>query len=224
MTINISKKHLIIALSVLAVLLLGYFGYNSYRTSQYEKNAELFKENAYKLYIVSSNLCAQINSVWSGYIFDDKHYFGPKTGNSFSSSYTYSTDYQEERIYCSNFSEIIAQQELFFKRKGFIDLMDNYKKGMKEAFEKMSPAPGKYKDVHQTMQKMYNAANALYNSATSPDGSLQSYASSFHETDKAFIEAIEQSEIEICPIEGKRMEYQATVVKAIQEKLGNIDD
>lgn len=224
MTVDIKKKHIIIALSILAILLVGYFGYNSYRTSQYEKNAGAFKENAYKLYIVSSNICSQINSVWSGYIFDDKHYFGPKTGNSFSSSYCYSSDYQEDRIYCSNFSEMIMQEEKFLTRKGFHDLLNEYKNGMKEAFEKMTPAPSKYKECHATMQKMYNAANALYNAATNPDGSLQSYASSIHDADKQFIEAIEQSEIEICPIEGKRMEYQATVIKAVNEKLGSIND
>ena len=88
MTINITKKQIIIALSAIVVILVGVFGYNAYRTSQYEKNTEHFKEYSYKLYLVSTNLCSQINSVWSGYIFDDKHYFGPKSGGSYSSSYS----------------------------------------------------------------------------------------------------------------------------------------
>lgn len=220
MTINITKKQIIIALSAIVVILVGVFGYNAYRASQYEKNTEHFKEYSYKLYLVSTNLCSQINSVWSGYIFDDKHYFGPKSGGSYSSSYSS----VEEPIYCSNFSEIILHQEVFFTRKGFIKLMDEYRKEMKESFEKMTPPPGKYKDEHETMQKMYNAVNALCNCAVKPDGSLQSYTALVRENDKKFLEAIEQSEIELCPIENKRSEYQQTVIKAVQDRLGSLDD
>ena len=215
MTININKKQIIIALSAIAIIVIGVIGYNSYRTSQYEKHVAEFKENAYKLYVLSGYMCSEVNSVWRGYIFDDKKCFNTKSGQSLKWSYSS----EENVVYCSNFSEIIAKLENFYSSHGITDLADSYRKNMKHAFEQMTPPPGKYKDVHNTMQKMYNSVNTLYKSATSPDGSLQTYTTSVNETAENFNEAFEQSEIEICPIEDKKSMYEEKVLKEVLKNM-----
>lgn len=222
MTINIEKKKIIIICSVLLLVVFGYIGFSLYDNYKYKKNAETFKEHAYKLFLITSNVCSQINTIWQDYIFDDKEYFSPVTGNSSSFGYS-SGDIDEQKVYCTSFSEIIIQEEKFLQKKGIITLIENHQKKMKDAFENMTPPPSKYKKEHETLIKMYNAANSLYHSAINPSGNLQSYTVSISENSNNFIEAIEQSEIEICPINKLRGEFQLDIITAIEKCLKSED-
>ena len=156
MTINIEKKKIIIGCSVLILLFCSYIGFSMYNNYQYKKNAETFKEHAYKLFLITSNVCSQINTIWQDYIFDDKVYFSPVTGNSSSFGYS-SGSIDEEKVYCSSFSEIIIHEQEFLKKKGILTLIEKHKKKMKDAFESMTPPPSRYKKEHETLINMYNA-------------------------------------------------------------------
>ncbi len=179
MVIDIKKKYLFLVAGIIVILSAAFIVFNSIRNENYEKNVKVCQENIYKLYFMSTLAASDIQTTWQEYIFDDKKYMDKKTGKFYSSPYDLPADADEQ--YCYDFNDaIVAKVSFLQNRKAFVT-MDSLYTATKNLLKELTPAPKKYKDLHEDINELFHTAEAMYNCAILPQGNLQSYTSSINE-------------------------------------------
>lgn len=157
MTINFSKKHLIIACSIIAVIIVTLFGYHFYSISQYEKNAKEFKARVSAIQLPMAIILDDYQKNWHSAIWDHKAI----NQNGYSS-------------YCSDFST--ALQWRIEANKNGVNLINTHFNKIKDLMEKMDNPPGKYEKVHEKFMDIYNKLYKVNSQCKFPEGSLQSFS------------------------------------------------
>ncbi len=148
----------------------------------YKKNLKAFIEESTKSTLASSYICEDLRSIWSGYIFDDRKYFVNSTG-SFT-SYGYDAD-----EYCPNFSEAVNRKIKWNNTHLPAEITQCYDKA-KELYKEMTPAPGKYSDIHVYVKQMYKAMERLHELSQNPTGNLSSFTDSVNEELEKYTSAL----------------------------------
>jgi hypothetical protein len=156
MTITISKKHLIIAISVLALIGISFVGHHFYSISQYEKNAKEFKARVTTLQVPMAYVLDDYQKNWRSAIFD--HQAIDQIGVS---------------TYCSDFSDAINWRMI--ANKTSIRFIETYFYDLERLMKKMDNPPSKYEKVQEKFMSIYNKMYKLKSQCKSPDGSLQSF-------------------------------------------------
>ena len=193
MTINIEKKHLVIGAIVLGVIILGIVCGGMIKNSTYMKRAKHCQQDVQLLYRTSSLLAAQLHDVWSDYIREDKKYIDRTTGKFYKWRY----DTKIDLYYCSSFSEAISEEQEYYENKGVNDALDSLYASAKKTITKMTPAPKKYSSIHSSIVDLFHTAEAMYNCASSPEGSLVSYTDMINTLSADFKKQSSQVDIEI---------------------------
>lgn len=193
MTINIEKKHLVIGVIVLGVIILGIVGGGIIKNATYMKRAKHCQEDVHVLYKTSALLAAQLHDVWSDYIREDKKYIDRSTGKFYKWRY----DSRLDLYYCSSFSEAISEEQEYYENKGVNDVLDSLYASAKKTITKMTPAPKKYSTIHSSIVDLFHTAEAMYNCASSPEGSLVSYTDMINTLSADFKKQSSQVDIEI---------------------------
>lgn len=209
MTINIEKKHIIIFLVIVAILSFGFFATSWLKNKEYDKNLKMCQENVHVLYYMSSILSEEIHDTWRNYIFDDKKYVDTTTGKFYksSSSWNLPSNVDNSNLeYCYNFSEAIAQKVDYYKHKNVNNTLDSLYSVTKTLITEMTPAPSKYEALHREICDFFHTAEAMYNCATSPEGSLQSYTSTINTLSSDYKKQSSNIDIQIGEID----EYKKT--------------
>lgn len=189
MTINIEKKHLVIVAIALGVVLLATLGLGASKNSTYMKRAKNCQKDVTMLYYSSSLLSAAIHDVWAEYIRDDKKYFDESTGKFYKNRW--------DLDYCSNFSEAIAEIQEYYEDKGVNNYIDSLYISVKGLMTKMTSAPKKYSEIHANINSLFHTAEAMYNCASSPEGSLLSYTDAINTLSADYKKQSSQVDIEI---------------------------
>lgn len=206
MTINIEKKHILIFVGLAVLAVVGIIGMQSYKNKQYEKNIKICQENVYVLYFMSSILSAEIHDTWRGYIFDDKKYVDPETGKFYKSRYGLPASVKSENImYCSSFSEAIAHKARYFMKRNVNHTLDSLYSATKALITQMTPAPSKHEALHRDFCELFLTSEAMYNYATNPEGSLQSYTSSINTISTEYNKHSSNIDIQIGEIEESKV-------------------
>lgn len=178
MTINIKNKYLFFVAGIIVILSVAFIVFNSIRNEKYEKNVKVCQENLYKLYFMSTLAASDVQTTWQEYIFDDKTYMDKNTGKFYSYSYEVPGD---SELYCYDFNDAISAKVSFFQTTKASVTMDSLYIATKNILKELTPAPRKYKELHEDINELFHTAEAMYNCAILPQGSLQSYTSSINE-------------------------------------------
>lgn len=157
MTVNISKKQLIIGGSIIALIILALIGYHFYSISQYEKNAKEFKAGVSALQLPMAYVLDDYQNNWRSAIYDDRAI----NEDGFST-------------YCGDFSTAIRWR--MNANKEIVGVINSHFVSLKLLMEKMKNPPGKYEKVHEKLLNIYNNMYKLNSLCESPDGSLQSFS------------------------------------------------
>lgn len=72
----------------------------------------------------------------------------------------------------------------------------------------MTPAPKKYSEIHAHMVDLFHTAEAMYNCATSPEGSLKSYTEAINSLSADYKKQKSQVDIEIGELDEKELGEQ----------------
>lgn len=195
MTINIEKKHLLIGVAALGVVLLGVLGLGAVKNATYMKRAKNCQKDIHFLYYASSLLSAELHDVWSEYIREDRKYVDRNTGKFYKNSW--SAPSGADIHYCSSFSVAISEKSDYYENKGINDYIDSLYTSVKGLMTKMTPAPKKYSEIHADINTLFHTAEAMYNCATSPEGSLVSYTSELNTLSSDYKKQSSQVDIEI---------------------------
>lgn len=157
MTINISKKHLIIAISAIAFICVALVGHHFYAISQYEKNAKEFKARVSTLQVPMAYVLDDYLTNWRSAIFD--HRAEDQIGIS---------------TYCNDFSTAINWRMI--ANKTSVNLINSYFYDLERLMKKMENPPSKYEKIQEKFMSIYNKMYRLKSQCTSPEGSLQSFS------------------------------------------------
>lgn len=157
MTINLSKKYLIIGCTILAVLIAALIGYHFYSVSQYEKNAKEFKARVSAIQLPIAIILDDYQKNWRSAIWDHKAI----NENGLSS-------------YCYDFSTALKWR--VNANKNGVNLINAHFSTIKSLMEKMDNPPGKYEKVNEKFMDIYNKLYKLNSQCKSPEGSLQSFS------------------------------------------------
>lgn len=195
MTINIEKKHLVIGAITLGVILLAIFGSGAAKNAAYMKRAKNCQKDIHLLYYTSSLLSSELHDVWSDYIREDKEYIDRNTGKFYKSRWSAPDD--ADMHYCSSFSNAIAEEAEYYDKKGINDYLDSLYNSVKGLMTKMTPAPKKYSEIHSNINALFHTAEAMYNCASSPEGSLLSYTQELNSLSSDYKKQSSQVDIEI---------------------------
>lgn len=206
MTINIEKKQLLIGTIIIGIALLAILGIRTMKNSVYMKHAKECQKDITLLYYASSLLSAELHDTWSDYIMKDKTYMDKRTGKFYESRWDAPTG--TEIQYCYNFSEAIAEKASLYERKGINTTIDSLYSSAKTIMTKMTPAPKKYAEIHLHINDLFHTAEAMYNCAVSPEGSLKSYTDAINLLSADYKRQKSQVDIEIGEIDEKELSEQ----------------
>ena len=204
MTININKKYFIISVICVIVLVSGFIFLSWMKNNEYEKNVKQCQENIHSLYYMSSILSAEIHDTWRDYIFDGKKYVDTTTGKFYSSSGSWDLPVNVDGSnleYCYDFSEAISQKVYYFKKKKVNNTLDSLYSDTKTLIIEMTPPPTKFEVFHKEFCDFFHVAEAMYDCATSPEGSLQSYTSTINTLSSDFKKQSSNIDIQIGEID-----------------------
>lgn len=206
MTINIEKKHILIGATVIGIVLLAFFGIRAMKNSAYMKQAKECQMDITLLYYGSSILSSELHDVWSDYIMEDKKYINPSTGKFYKSKWDAPSSAYTE--YCYNFSEAISKEADYYEGKGVNHILDSLYSAAKTTITKMTPSPKKYSEIHSHIVDLFHTAEAMYNCATSPEGSLKSYTEAINSLSADYKKQKSQVDIEIGELDEKELGEQ----------------
>ena len=69
----------------------------------------------------------------------------------------------------------------------------------------MTPAPKKYAEIHSHINDLFHTAEAMYNCAISPEGSLRSYTDAINSLSADYKKQKSQVDIEIGEVDEKEL-------------------
>ena len=203
MTINIGKKQLTIGIIVLLVALLAVLGIGALKNASYMKKAKQCQKDIHQLNYMSSLLCSELHDVWSDYILEDKEYVDRSTGKFYK--YSWGGPEGATLVHCSNFSRAIEAEAEYYEGKGINKTLDSLYSSVKALMTKMTPAPKKYAAIHSNINALFHTAEAMYNCATSPEGSLRSYTETINSLSADYKRQSSQVDIEIGELDEDEM-------------------
>ena len=131
MSIDAIKRN-ILFLSAIAIVLIGIFSYNSYHERNVRKYSEKFLEYSFKYCIISSIIGERECAVCNRCVMN-KLYFNTKTGETYSEDEC-TRSMVNDLIYCSSKNEMLNQQAFFYTGMGVMDLLEDYREKMDDAF------------------------------------------------------------------------------------------
>ncbi len=213
MTINIEKKHLLIGVVALGIVLLGMLGLGAAKNATYMKRAKNCQKDIHFLYYASSLLSSELHDVWSEYIREDREYVDRNTGKFYNNSW--SAPSGADMHYCSSFSVAISEKSDYYESKGVNNYIDSLYTSVKGLMTKMTPAPKKYSEIHANINALFHTAEAMYNCAVSPEGSLVSYTSELNTLSSDYKKQSSQVDIEIGELDEKELrekEYEVLML------------
>lgn len=194
MTINITKKQIIIAAAVIAGLVVVILAGGAIKNANYKKNAKKCQENLYGLYSISSYASALIHDTWSEYIFKDKEYFDSSNGKFYE---RYDSFNRPGATWCEDFNDAIAHKRRYMREKGVYRTIDSLYRDTKAIMTKMTPPPSKYNTIHNDINTLYRTVEGMYNCASSPEGNLRSYTEMINRLSADYKIQMSQVDIEI---------------------------
>ena len=165
MSIDAIKRN-ILFLSAIAIVLIGFFSYNSYHERNVRKYSEQFLEYSFKYCIISSIIGERECAVCNRCVMN-KLYFNTKTGETYSEDEC-TRSMVNDLIYCSSKNEMLNQQAFFYTGMGVMDLLEDYKKKMDDAFERLSFELEKKQKIFAEFESTYNNANDLNQLVNNP--------------------------------------------------------
>ncbi len=68
----------------------------------------------------------------------------------------------------------------------------------------MTPSPKKYRDIHEDISDLFHTAEAMYNSAVSPEGNLQSYSTQINQLSIEYKKQSSNIDIQIGEIDSSK--------------------
>lgn len=185
---------LIAAIIIIAGISI-FFVNKANRERDYEKNLKEFVIESGKASMGAAYICDDLRQVWQQYIFDDKKYFNPTTGQI--SSWNGS-------VYCSDFSEAVNRKIRWNEEHTGEFLNEPYRKAQR-LYRDMTPAPDKYKEIHVYVKQMFKAMERLHSLSTNPTGNLSSYSRACNEAVEEYTSALSdlsnESDIDFSKIE-----------------------
>lgn len=157
MTITITKKHVAIVISIIALISIAY-GLITLDHFDYEGTAKEAKLNMKMVNDISSEILSDYHKNWSMAISDNQYY-----------------DEKGELRYTYKFSEAIQARYNYFTKKGYINVLDSLDNKIKEDMTSLEKHSSKHKDVHSSLLKLYNTSSTLYSLVKDPKGSLLTF-------------------------------------------------
>jgi hypothetical protein len=197
MTINLSKKHLIIGASAIALIIGAFVAYHYYSVSQYEKNAKEFKARVSALELPMAIVLDDYQTNWRSAIFDDR-----------------AVDETGHKTYCSDFSTALKWR--MNANKKLVDLINSHFLDVKRLMGKMENPPGKYEKVHEKFKSIFNNLYKLNSQCKSPDGSLQSFSKEVNDLFNDIKTEMNETDLTISVESGKISDYIDEFTKELE--------
>lgn len=165
-----SKVGIFILAAILIVGILAVVFINKYNNEKnYEKKLKEFVIESGKSSMASAYICDDLRSIWSDYIFKDKHYFNQNTGKIGDDWVGVWNEY------CSNFSEAVNNKIKWNNKNLPSELTEPYRTA-KRLYKEMTPPPSKYKEIHTYVKQMFKAMERLHELSENPKGNLSAFS------------------------------------------------